>query len=160
MFPIRTILHPTDFSEHSRAATELACALARDYGARLYVLHVLPLTLAYGEGFAPPAESPLEEIKLRLDQVGAAAPGVRIERRLFEGRPATEILSLARAMPCDLIVMGTHGRTGLGRLLMGSVAEEIVRKAPCPVLTVKTPAARPEPEKEARPEEAAHAAGV
>jgi nucleotide-binding universal stress UspA family protein len=62
-----------------------------------------------------------------------------VEHWIFQGDPATEILAAAEKIKCDLIVMGTHGRTGLGRLLMGSVAEQVVRKAPCPVLTVKTP---------------------
>jgi nucleotide-binding universal stress UspA family protein len=66
-------------------------------------------------------------------------PAVKIEHRLAEGDPAREILRVARETGCDLIVMGTHGWTGLGRLLMGSVAEQVVRKATCPVLTVKTP---------------------
>jgi nucleotide-binding universal stress UspA family protein len=64
-------------------------------------------------------------------------PKVRVRYLLVEGNPAAEILSAAREGNCDLIVMGTHGRTGLNRLLMGSVAEEVVRKAPCPVLTVR-----------------------
>jgi nucleotide-binding universal stress UspA family protein len=64
---------------------------------------------------------------------------VNVEHQLKAGDAVAEILSMARHLPCDLIVLGTHGRTGLDRLLMGSVAEQIVRKAPCPVLTVKTP---------------------
>jgi nucleotide-binding universal stress UspA family protein len=67
---------------------------------------------------------------------------VAVEQRLAEGDPAAEILHLATDTGCDMIVLGTHGRTGLDRLLMGSVAEQIVRKAPCPVLTVKAPQSR------------------
>ena len=62
-----------------------------------------------------------------------------MDTRVHEGDPATQIVRVAQETRCDLIVLGTHGRTGLGRLLMGSVAEQVLRKAPCPVLTVKTP---------------------
>jgi nucleotide-binding universal stress UspA family protein len=75
----------------------------------------------------------------RLRRFQLSAPEVRVESRVEEGEPATGIVSAARAMESDLIVMGTHGRTGLGRLLMGSVAENVLRTAPCPVVTVKTP---------------------
>jgi len=141
MLPICTILHPTDFSERSVDAFHLAGALARDYGARLIVLYVArqPI-LAYGEGVVPPDPDILvEEAMERLNRLVAASPGVTAECRYAEGDPAHEMIRLARERHVDLIVMGTHGRTGLGRLLMGSVAEQVVRKAPCPVLTVKTP---------------------
>jgi nucleotide-binding universal stress UspA family protein len=78
------------------------------------------------------------EAQVKLDRM-EPGPSVLVERRLEEGDPIGEILRAAAEVPCDLIVMGTHGRTGLARLLMGSVAEEVVRKAPCPVVTVKTP---------------------
>jgi nucleotide-binding universal stress UspA family protein len=158
MFPIRTILHPTDFSEHSRAAAQLACALARDYDARLVVLHVLPPSVVYGEGmvYVPP-ETYQEEARPQLERVAAGDPNLRVERRMIDGAAATEILEVAREVACDLIVLGTHGRTGLRRLLMGSVAEQVVRKAPCPVMTVKTPADPVSAEESARSEEPAPA---
>jgi nucleotide-binding universal stress UspA family protein len=140
MFPIHTILHPTDFSERSENALQLACALACDYGARLVVLHAIaPPAIIYGEGVVPPdpqefASKAKEQIET-LEIPGAA----RAERRVEEGEPATKILQVAGEINADLIVMGTHGRTGLGRLLMGSVAEEVVRKAVFPVLTVTNP---------------------
>jgi nucleotide-binding universal stress UspA family protein len=146
MLPIRTILHPTDFSDHSNHAFRLACSLARDYGARLFVLHVTSPVVVYGEGLAlPPPPAPKEPLMARLDQLVAQDPKVPMQHRLAEGDAATEILRAAGQVKCDLIVMGTHGRTGLGRLLMGSVAEQVVRKAPCPVVTVKfpLPATRP-----------------
>ena len=153
MLPIRTILHPTDFSEYSGYAFRLACALARDYGARLVVLHVAaPPVVVYGEGVLPPApEDYQERLRGQLQQVVSPDPKVPVEHRLVEGDAVTEILRLAEETKCDLIVMGTHGRTGLGRLLMGSVAEQVVRKAPCPVLTVKTPQRQPSPGEEAPP---------
>jgi nucleotide-binding universal stress UspA family protein len=85
-----------------------------------------------------PEEWGRKALEKKLCLLLPADPAVHVEHRLKEGAPATEILRTARALECDLIVMGTHGRTGVGRLLMGSVAEEVLRKAPCPVLTVKT----------------------
>jgi nucleotide-binding universal stress UspA family protein len=143
MLPIHTVLHPTDFSDHSAVAAGLAAALARDYGARLVVLHVAhmapPLT---GEGMAvvSPAEIRAEAVD-RLNALPTPRPDVRSERRVELGDPVTEILRVAGELPADLIVLGTHGRTGLGRLLMGSVAEQVVRRATCPVLTVSHPRA-------------------
>jgi nucleotide-binding universal stress UspA family protein len=140
MFTIRRILHATDFSERSDNAFRLACALARDHNAPLLVLHVQAPAVIYGEGMmaAPPPDY-TEGLRQQLEGVQAHDPRVVIERKLVEGDPATEILRVAREAGCDLIVLGTHGWRGLRRLLMGSVAETVVRKAPCPVLTVKTP---------------------
>jgi nucleotide-binding universal stress UspA family protein len=148
MLPIRIILHPTDFSEQSDYALRLACALARDHDARLVLLHVAlpPMAVYGGDMLIPvPADSHDEE-RQRLDRL-QVPEAVATERRLVEGDAATEILQLIQDTGADLVVMGTHGRTGLARFLMGSVAEQIVRKAPCPVLTVKTPfpAASPVP---------------
>jgi nucleotide-binding universal stress UspA family protein len=141
MLPIRTILHPTDFSERSRHGFRLACSLARDYGAHLIVLHVVPTPLAvYMEGVvAGPEEDFQEEVDAQFHAMKSGIAEVRPEYRMVEGDAIYEILRFAAEQPCDLIVMGTHGRTGLGRFLMGSVAEGVVRKAACPVLTVKAP---------------------
>jgi nucleotide-binding universal stress UspA family protein len=141
MLRIRTILHPTDFSKHSDYAFQLACSLARDYGARLIIVHVAepPLPI-YGEGLVlPPPQVPKEPLLAKLDQLLPQDPKLQAEHRLLEGDAATGIRRAAQESKCDLIVMGTHGRTGLGRLLMGSVAEQVVRTSSCPVLTVKTP---------------------
>jgi len=138
MLPIHTILHPTDFSEHSRQAFELACALARDYGARLVLLHVAVPLEVVGEGVLVPILLDNQtELKEKLHGLAAPHGNLRVEHRFERGDAATEILQVAQKVRADLIVMGTHGRTGLGRLLMGSVAEQVVRRAPCPVLTVK-----------------------
>jgi nucleotide-binding universal stress UspA family protein len=141
MLPIHTVLHPTDFSERSGFALRLACALTRDYGARLVVLHVsTPPTIAYAEGAVPPdPEISIEEAREQLNRLDVPDAGVRAERRFEVGDPVPEILRVADDIGADLIVMGTHGRTGLARLLMGSVAEQVVRKAVCPVLTVTHP---------------------
>jgi nucleotide-binding universal stress UspA family protein len=141
MLAIRTVLHPTDFSEHSALAFRVACSLARDYGARLIVLHVAepPLAVA-GEGaLLVPTALDLESLREPLQRLRPRDPKVSIDHRLVQGEAAPEILQIAAEGNCDLIVMGTHGRTRLRRLLMGSVAEQVVRRAACPVLTVKAP---------------------
>jgi nucleotide-binding universal stress UspA family protein len=141
MLSIQTILHPTDFSERSEYAFGLACSLARDYCARLITLHVAAQpAFGFGEGTLPPDPGRYEEsARDKLDGLQIPDANVRVERRFEEGDPAAEILRVAQETLADIIVMGSHGRRGLDRLLMGSVAEEVVRKASCPVLTVKTP---------------------
>jgi len=140
MLPIRSILHPTDFSERSEYAFRVACSLARDYQARLIVLHVATTpVIVYGTGVVPPdAERYRTELQEKLTKLQTQDPTVRVECRLAtNGDAVPEILRVARES--DLIVMGTHGWTGLSRLLMGSVAEGVVRKASCPVLTLRGP---------------------
>jgi nucleotide-binding universal stress UspA family protein len=142
MLTIKTILHPTDFSERSEHAFRLACSLARDHLARLVVLHVIPppQTVAYEAMPMVPMHPPgyRKELEARLRELKAPA-GVAVEYLLEEGFAATEIVRLAKELSADLIVLGTHGRAGVGRLLLGSVAEQVLRKATCPVLTVKAP---------------------
>jgi nucleotide-binding universal stress UspA family protein len=137
--PAKTILFPTDFSEHSKAALQHAASLARGNDAMLLIVHVKepPETLA-STGFAGyPINEDDTGLRQLLDQV---SPTVRIyDKRLLSGEPAEEIVQLAEQEDVEMIVMGTHGRTGLTRLLMGSVAEAVVRRAQCPVLTVKQP---------------------
>jgi nucleotide-binding universal stress UspA family protein len=147
MLPIQTILHPTDFSERSGYAFQLACSLARDHGARLIVLHVMPVPLVQEKFLYR------EEMAGELNRLGAPDARVRVEHRLEEGDAATQILRVAQETGCDLIAMGTHGRTGLGRLLMGSVAEQVLRMASCPVLTVRAPLPPSEPAGALAPEE-------
>ncbi len=141
MLTIRTVIHPTDFSENSDYAFRVACSLARDYGARLVLVHVTPNAVLSGELAAVPPRPPEVWQTLREELANLRAPdaGVKVEHHLKEGDPATEILRLAQETKADVIVMGTRGRTGLGRVLMGSVAEQILRKAPCLVLTVRLP---------------------
>ena len=146
MIVIKTILHPTDFSERSDLAFRLACWMARDYGARVIVLHVAePLPTVSDVGMLiPPPPVDLLSLREKLDHLKARGGKAQVETLLLQGTPADEILKVAENNKCDLILMGTHGRTGIGRLLMGSVAEQIVRKATCPVLTVKTRVGLPE----------------
>lgn len=141
MLTIRTILHPTDFSEHSEAAFRLACALARDYNARLIVVHVNTSPTLFEELPVWPeeAEEVRTALRAQLSELQPTDPKIRIEYRLEEGHAVTEILRLAAQEKCNLIVMGTHGRTSFARLALGSVVESVQRKAPCPVLSVKLP---------------------
>jgi nucleotide-binding universal stress UspA family protein len=143
MFAIRTILCPTDFSDCSRNAFRLAGALARVYGARLLVLHVnqtLGPMVAYGQTLArlQPAEYQ-QKLGHALRRFHVPGFEVGVEHRLAQGDPVSEILRAARDSNCDLIIMGTHGRSVLRRFLMGSVAGQVLRRATCPVLTVSTP---------------------
>jgi len=144
MLPLATILHPTDFSEHSEFAFRLACALARDYNARLVLLHVLPPPMVIYAGGPVPAETwpNIEEAREKLHQLEGQAHQVRVESQVMEGDPVDLILRAAEETHSDIIVMGTHGRTALARLLLGSVAELVLRRAPCPVLTAKPLAIR------------------
>jgi nucleotide-binding universal stress UspA family protein len=140
MLTIRTILHPTDFSEGSHAAFRLACSLARGHEARLIVLHVgRHPVIVPAKGAEDGPERFREELTMKLENFQAEEPGAHIETRLlFADDPAGVIVKLAEQLQPHLIVLGTHGRTGLGRVLMGSVAEQVVRRAPCPVVTLKT----------------------
>ena len=138
----RRILVPIDFSAGSDAALEMATLLARDSGGSLVLAHVeiIPLSAAGGEYLYAIPEPPTEELLAKLDAVAVPDSHVPVERRLLAGDPADAIVRLAQTEDVDMIVMGTHGCRGLSRLLMGSVAETVVRAAPCPVLTVKQPA--------------------
>lgn len=139
MLRIQKILCPTDFSEPSRAAFQLACSLARDYSARLLIVHVNPPQPVYApDGIALPFPQEDRDILLaRLAEVRPTDPHIAYEQRLLDGEPAEQILDVAAREAVDLIVMGTHGTTGLARLLVGSVAESVLRRAPCPVLVVR-----------------------
>jgi nucleotide-binding universal stress UspA family protein len=145
MIEIRRILCPIDFSEHSRRALDHAVAIARWYEAAVTVLHVFsPVTVAaVGAApvvFEPMVLAPVDRDRLLADTrafaAAESAPGVAIEAVIREGSTATEILEQAASMRADLLVIGTHGRSGFDRLLVGSVAEKVLRKASCPVLTV------------------------
>jgi nucleotide-binding universal stress UspA family protein len=145
MHPIRKILVPTDFSEHSALALTYAADLAKRYAASLTLLHVYPVVnYAAAEGFALYTPEQLAKLITELSQqLKASEDEVRaqgasdIGSNMLQGDAYQEILEQADGF--DLIVMGTHGRTGLKHALMGSVAEKIVRTSPCPVLTVRSP---------------------
>src|ERR1700704_1445693 len=141
-----TILHPTDFSPASRPAFNHALTLAREQRAEVWLVHVLPTVMPMvGEGYMSPKtfddlqRSMRAQAEKQLDRLVAKAKAARVRARgvLYEGVAADAIARAARAKRARLIVMGTHGRTGLSRLFMGSVAERVIGTAPCPVLTVR-----------------------
>ena len=142
----RLILHPTDFSPASRAAFARAVAEARASRGQLLVVHVLSTVLPFvGDEYVSPQTyaDVLQTVRLhgqkQLDKLVARAKtaGVRVRGLLLEGAAADAIVRTARARRADVIVMGTHGRTGFTRMLMGSVAARVIGTAPCPVLTIK-----------------------
>jgi len=143
---IRRVLHATDFSRASAAAFARAVELAKHDRAGLFLLHVvLPASpFLAGDINLPPSYLELQararrqaEGRLAAAVARARRAGVRAEGRLADGAPAQEILKWARRKRAGLIVIGTHGRSALGRFVMGSVAERVVRLAPIPVLTVR-----------------------
>lgn len=133
------ILVPTDFSHSGDAAMRMASVLAKDTGAKLIIVHVeeSPQVYTGGEFYYGVPEPAQEDLERMLGEIKPTYPEVEYEHRLVTGTPAGAIVKLAEDENVDMIIMGTHGRTGLARMLMGSVAEAIVRKAKCPVLTYK-----------------------
>ena len=121
---MKQVLFPTDYSDVSLKAGHMAGALARHFKAKLHVVHVVPPVTDPGPSDSLPAA------------VVDLGPGLDAVTALLFGRPAREIVSYASRHGIDLIVMGTHGRTGVSRTLLGSVAEAVIRRAGCPVLTV------------------------
>jgi nucleotide-binding universal stress UspA family protein len=149
---IRRILVPVDFSALADVAFEYALGLAQRLDAKLLLLHVFQVpAFAYPDASVPlPAETLLEAehmARSSLDKLlkRAEAASVPASPLLLEGAAFVEIIRAARSEGADLIVMSTHGRTGLRHALLGSVAEKVVRKAPCPVLVVRSPGATFEP---------------
>jgi|SRR5579883_972312 len=141
MSEICTVLYPTDFSESSGAAFRLPCSLAQDCDARLVVLHVYPPPAPpEWTDYRPPGEVE-RALTARLYELRPTHRETPVDYRLVAGCPASVILSVAREVRADLIVMGTHGRSGFRRVILGSVAEAVMRKATCPVVTVR-PVAR------------------
>ncbi|MBW3538683.1 MAG: universal stress protein [Planctomycetes bacterium] len=143
MIELKNILLPTDFSEPSLASARYALELARRFGSRVHLLYVIEdpqVFLPPFEHQAIPSRDELEAFaRDALDawELPEGAEGCDIVRRFRHGTPFTQIINDARENDIDLIVLGTHGRGAMAHLLMGSVAEKVVRKAPCPVLTVR-----------------------
>lgn len=144
MIILKHLLHPTDFSQGSEAALKYACSMAIQFNATLHLIHVIEEVAI----FAPvmPFEVPpdFEERRLRFANESLTDLPYKVinhtgdvVRNLCTGAPVAEILRYARQNAIDMIVMGTHGHTGLEHVLIGSVAERVVRGAPCPVLTVR-----------------------
>jgi nucleotide-binding universal stress UspA family protein len=135
---IHHILSTTDFSAHAKGAVDSAFELAQTFAAKMSLLHVIEVPV-----YAIDVSLPLEDLErdarheLALLLPEAAAAHVDVTRLVDVGLPYLKILETATTEQVDLIVMATHGRTGLGHLVMGSVAERVVRMAPCPVLTIR-----------------------
>ena len=143
---IRRILHPSDFSRASGAAFARAVELAKANRAELIVAHVMSLVVSgIGDEYVSPKlyqqilDSTSADASKRLDALVTKArkAGVRARGLLLEGVAYDRIMRAAKAQRADLVVMGTHGRTGLARLFLGSVAERVVTLSPCPVMTVR-----------------------
>ncbi len=136
------ILVPTDFSTASDAVFPHAEALAKQKSAALLILHVEEPPLAYGGGelYYGLPEPNSERILKMLEGVRPADQTVAFTHRLAMGDPAGEIVRIAAEEGVEMIVLGTHGRSGMARMLMGSVAETVVRRAPCPVLVYRAAA--------------------
>jgi nucleotide-binding universal stress UspA family protein len=142
---ISNILFPTDFSQGARAAMDHAISLAQDYKSKLILFHVIqeisiaewyiPSTLSVAEVVADIEKNAWQEMDKWAAEVSSKIAGV--EKAVVRGIPFVEIIRAARAKNADLIIIGTHGRTGIDHMLFGSTAEKVVRKAPCPVLTVR-----------------------
>ena len=148
MFRARKICCPVDFSETSKAALEMAADLASQFDAELTVLHVVedanPLlpqgrVFVTSEFFQPVLDKANRSLREWL-QLAEGRGKIKVDGRVVTGVPFAEILQFVEQGKFDLIVMGTEGRTGLTHLVFGSVAERVLRMAPCPVLVVPNPA--------------------
>jgi universal stress protein A len=146
---IRRVLAPTDFSDSASPAVRYAAELAGKFGAELVLLHVVQdLTLVVPDVMMPtPITTPALNDMVEGAKAGLAAfvqklglEPLKPKTEVRIGAPAAEIVSAAEDLKADLLCIGTHGRTGIAHFLLGSVAERIVRHAPCPVLTVRPPA--------------------
>jgi nucleotide-binding universal stress UspA family protein len=136
MIHVKKILYPTDFSSYSNQAYFHAVALAENYGASLAILYVI----VPGSDDKGP-----KHWRDQLEQIHPGNPKIAVQHILLEGDPATEIVRFAADAGTDLIIMGTHGRSGLERLLVGSVTEKVLREAHCSVMAVKLPRGVPVP---------------
>jgi nucleotide-binding universal stress UspA family protein len=147
MNEITRILCPIDFSDFSRRALQYAVAFARWYASTVTLLHVSPVVplaaYAPGSGVVPTANLSDEDRDRLIASMRQLAvdggSGLAFDYKLAEGHPAAQILNAAEVLASDFIVMGTHGRSGFERMVLGSVTEKVVRKATCPVLTVPAP---------------------
>ncbi len=148
MNTIRNILVATDFSSPSEEAVKSAAEMAEQFDANLHIVHVLQppnymlpeAYLAYSPQHFGETLRGLTRLLETTKERAASAGARKVTSELLQGVIASEIVTCASKMQCDLVVVGTHGRTGIGHALMGSVAEKIVRMAGCPVLTVRAPA--------------------
>ena len=143
---MKRILHPSDFSAAARPAFKKAIEVAKTNGATLELLHVMtPILPMPGDGYISPrtydelTAAATESARKKMQGLvkAARAAGVKAKSTIATGGPADRIVRAARTKRADLIVMGTHGRTGVSRFLLGSVASRVIATSPCPVLTVR-----------------------
>ena len=145
MVTLKKILCPVDHSECSYLALKYAISLALKDEAKLYLMHVIDSRLYDTEiyKFSPYKFNEIDVSKIREDLLKSLPEGttdiLEVETIVIKGVPFNEIINAATEISVDLIVIGTHGRTGLSHVMLGSVAEKVVRKATCPVLTVRMP---------------------
>jgi nucleotide-binding universal stress UspA family protein len=146
MISIKNILCPIDYSVYSEKALKYAIEFAEKYNAKLYLMHVLDIRIyditdpeLYNVNVID--KETINKLRERLHKCISedTRKNIEVETIVIEGVPFAEIIKKAREYKVDLIVLGTHGRTGLSHAIMGSVAEKVVRKAPCPVLTIRHP---------------------
>jgi nucleotide-binding universal stress UspA family protein len=153
MVEIRRILCPIDFSDTSQHALEHAVAIAKWYESKITALHVInpalliepPILVGEFRGGGAPAETDRESLRNQLESWlrPAEAVGVKTDLVFDEGNPTGSIVDWSASLPADLVVIGTHGRGGFERFLLGSVTEKVLRKVTCPTLTVPPPAVTP-----------------
>jgi nucleotide-binding universal stress UspA family protein len=143
MIRIKKILYPTDFSSYSNQAYFHAISLAEKHNASLTVLFVYNPDSTTTPGSQGDEEADRRYWQGQLEQIRPVDTRIPVSHVLLQGDPASEIVRYGRDAGIDVIVMGTHGRTGVERLLMGSVAERVLRDAPCSVLVVKLPRGQP-----------------
>jgi universal stress protein A len=138
-YPFKAILSPVQFDDNSMAALTVAKALALTYGATVHVLYVVPIILVPGEGYIVYSleEQELNAKKALAEMAQQHLSGVNYKILTKIGEIAKSVLDVAHEIRADLIVMATHGRTGIPHFFLGSVAEKVVREAQCPVLTVR-----------------------
>lgn len=148
MIDLHRILIPTDFSKHSHNALTYAAAFAEKFDAQLHLLHVvqdlavfIPDMVTVAPPIVPSLEQMTSAVRSAFDRVIKEnhLEKLNVQLEVRQGNPFYEIVRYAKEADVDLIVMGTHGHTGLAHVLLGSVTEKVVRKAPCPVLTVRHP---------------------
>jgi nucleotide-binding universal stress UspA family protein len=144
---IKNILVPVDFSDYSKDALKYAVQFAKQFNAKLYIVYVIepviyPADFSMGQVAIPSLEN---DIKNRAEEEMESLvksfvdPSIETEKIIKTGKPFVEIIETAREVDADIIIMATHGHTGVEHLLFGSTAEKVVRKAPCPVLTLRKP---------------------
>lgn len=137
---LRRVMYPTDFSPFSRAALPYAASLCREFDATLVLFHAVEPVVYGGEVVADTVVSTYpdeREGRERLEELAAEFPGVRVELRQEPGTASHQVVKAVQELNVDLVLIPTHGRSGVSRLLFGSVAEKVLRFAPCPVLTVR-----------------------